>query len=90
MGEGLVTSLAFNQDYGLSNLAYDLTLGVFITKGTNTLINTTSLNRAEKRFVDIKARITNYFLSSGVSSAIGGTVLERKDTLIVEKQNLWQ
>ena len=90
VGEGLVTSLAFNQDYGLSNLAYDLTLGVFITKGTNTLINTTSLNRAEKRFVDIKARITNYFLSSGVSSAIDNTVLDKKDAIILEKQNLWQ
>ena len=87
---GIGTSLVLDEDYKKSNLVYDLTLGVLVDANVKRIVRVSDLKGFDRRVIEWNGKVVNYFFGSGVSSAIGGTVLERKDTLIVEKQNLWQ
>ncbi|NLB30863.1 MAG: hypothetical protein GX822_04285 [Alcaligenaceae bacterium] len=87
---GIGISLVLDEDYKKSNLVYDLTLGVLVDANVKRIVRVSDLKGFDRRVIEWNGKVVNYFFGSGVSSAIGGTVLERKDTLIVEKQNLWQ
>ncbi|SUA53350.1 Possible hemagglutinin (DUF638) [Oligella ureolytica] len=83
---GIGTSSFLNEDYKLSNLAYDLSVGVVIDSTVKKLIEKSAVKGVSKRYVETKGAVTNHFLGDGVSSAISNK-LGSKDATLVPKTN---
>ena len=83
---GIGTSLFLNDDYKVSNLMYDLSVGVLIDRTATKFIDVSGAKNLSEHYLDIKGKITNHFLGDGVSSAISDK-LDLKDTTLVPKTN---
>ena len=83
---GVSESIVLNEDYKISNLAYDLSIGVVIDKSVKKIIESSEVTGVSKRYVDIKGGITNHFLGGGASAAIANE-LDSKDFILVPKTN---
>ncbi|KGF25321.1 hypothetical protein HMPREF2130_11300 [Oligella urethralis DNF00040] len=83
---GIGTSSFLNEDYKLSNLMYDLSVGVVIDSTVKKLIEKSAVKGVSKLYVETKGAVTNHFLGDGVSSAISNK-LGSKDATLVPKTN---
>ena len=86
VSSGARDSVVLNEDYKVSNLAYDLSIGVVIDKFVKKIIESSEVTGVSKRYVDIKGGITNHFLGGGASAAIANE-LDSKDFILVPKTN---
>ncbi|MDK6203687.1 VENN motif pre-toxin domain-containing protein [Oligella urethralis] len=68
VSSGARDSVVLNEDYKVSNLAYDLSIGVVIDKFVKKIIESSEVTGVSKRYVDIKGGITNHFLGGGARS----------------------
>ncbi|MDO5638606.1 MAG: DUF637 domain-containing protein [Neisseria sp.] len=83
--QGAATSVIIEgQSYKVSDLAYDATLGVLMSKRTDKIITWADTdNKAIKTYLYSKGELTNYGLGKGASSAIS-QVLQDKNTVLIE------
>ena len=78
------STIAEGQPYSVSDLAYDATLGVLISKGTGKMITWADTDsKAVKRYLKTKGEINNYSLGQGASGVID-EVLQDKNTVLIE------
>ena len=78
------STIAEGQPYRMSDLAYDATLGVLISKGTGKMITWADTDsKAVKRYLKTKGEINNYSLGQGASGVIN-EVLQDKNTVLIE------
>ncbi|QPT40986.1 Possible hemagglutinin (DUF638) [Oligella ureolytica] len=83
---GIGTSSFLNEDYKLSNLVYDLSVGVLIDRSAIKIIDTSGVKGAGKYYLDYKGKITNHFLGDGVSSAFSKW-LGLDDAILIQKSD---
>ena len=85
VAQGAVFStIVEGQPYSVSDLAYDATLGVLISKGTGKMITWADTDsKAVKRYLKTKGEINNYSLGQGASGVIN-EVLQDKNTVLIE------
>ncbi|QPT41343.1 VENN motif pre-toxin domain-containing protein [Oligella ureolytica] len=83
---GVRDSVVLNQDYKLSNLAYDSSVGVLIDGSVIKIIDATEVKKLGYNYLTLKGKVTNHFLGDGVSSAISNK-LGSKDATLVPKTN---
>ena len=83
---GIGTSVTFNDDYRVSNLSYDLSIGVVIDRTVKKFIEKSAVKGLGEDYLETKGVVTNHFLGDGVSSAISNK-LGSKDATLVPKTN---
>ncbi|SUA53401.1 Possible hemagglutinin (DUF638) [Oligella ureolytica] len=86
VSSGARDSVVLNEDYKVSNLAYDLSIGIVIDRTATKLIDASGAKKLSRDYLTLKEKITNHFLGDGVSSAISNK-LGSKDATLVPKTN---
>ena len=86
VSSGARDSVVLNEDYKVSNLAYDLSIGIVIDRTATKLIDASGAKKLSRDYLTLKEKITNHFLGDGASSAISNK-LGSKDATLVPKTN---
>ena len=85
---GVSESIVLNEDYKISNLTYDLSLGVVVDSIVRKMVDASKLGKIESEYLGAKGFAVNYFLGGGVSNALQQSS-NIQNTVILKKLNLY-